>query len=765
MRRLALAALFAAAALPASAQRTPRAAPTGRVSAPLMADVAVEAAAAPSVLDPALRALDDASATAGKTSAVAMTARRMQVPLDPSGRVGALVELAAGTSVASLEALGAEVTGVYGDIVGVRLPVERLGELGRVQGVRRAQAVRRRVRPKTLNSRAEIRADLVHAGQGLSRPVTGVGAVVGDVDSGVDLGHPDFWTAAGRSRFLAVRDDLPATDRVYTRAQIEANRAAATAAVADSFAHGTHVIGTAGGGGILNPQMKGIAPGADLVMVRSTFQDDAILSGCAFVFAQARAVSKPAVCNLSLGGHFGPHDGSSLLDRGLSNIVQPGYFVVASAGNEGNDYVHAGQAMTPAREARTLYVTDYFSLESAVDAWYDPRAVTQIQVIAYEQNDAGQLVEGARSPVFAVGSTPRNNVALGTGGKYGFVSIDAQTTADAGNGDGHFYLQLSSDEDNDIYIGDYYYEIAVKGTAEGRVDLWDLAYDAPAYFYPESLGATAYDEILGGRDRSVGEPATALRAISVGSYANTLAYTDFTGKAQTWTGFYDENPVRGQLSTFSSRGPTRDGRRAPLVTAPGELVFAPFSALALQTEQAETSQLDASGKYLAIAGTSMSAPHVSGMLALMLDMNPALTYEQAVTILQTTSRRDAFTGAAPSDSAGYGKIDALAAVQAAAALASGVEEDARATGLALDRPSPNPLRTSALVRFAVEGTAPVRLALFDVLGREVAVLADGTAVPGRQEARLDASTLAPGTYLLRLTSGTQVRTQRVVVAR
>lgn len=730
-----------------------------------MSDAATSESVAPaSVLDPALRAIAGADAL-GKTGQARQAAQRMHVPMDASGRVGVLVELNGAASAAALEALGAEVTGTYGDVVSVQIPVEALASLNRLPSVRRAQAVRRRFRPKMLNSRAEIRADLVHAGQGLPRAVTGSRAVVGDVDSGVDLNHPDFWTATGGSRFLAVRDDIPTTDRVYTRAQIEANRAAATVAMADTFAHGTHVIGIAGGGGQANAAMKGIAPDADLVMVRTTFEDDAILSGCNFVFTQARAASKPAVCNLSLGGHYGPHDGTSVLDRAIANIVQPGYFVVASAGNEGGDFIHAGQQMTANREARALYVTDYFSYTSAIEGWYDPRAVTTIQVIAYYVDDAGSLVEGARSTAYTVGRAPVNNVPIGTGGAYGYLSLDAQTTADAANGDGHFQVMLDSDPDNEIYIGDYYYEIAVKGTAAGRVDMWDLAYDYPAYFYSESLGATSYDEMLGGRDRSVGEPATSPKVISVGSYTNTLSYTDWNGQAQTWTGFYGENPARGQISAFSSRGPTRDGRRAPLVTAPGELVFAPFAPLALQYQQADSTQVDASGKYLAIAGTSMSAPHVSGVLALMLDVNPALTYDQVVTILQNTSRRDAFTGNVASDSSGYGKIDALAAVQAAAALASGVEEDAQAAGLALAAPTPNPARGNAVIRYAVSGAAPVRLSVFDVLGREVAVLADGVVAPGVQEANVDAARLAPGTYLVRLVSDEKVRTQRIVVAR
>jgi hypothetical protein len=59
----------------------------------------------------------------------------------------------------------------------------------------------------------------------------------------------------------------------------------------------------------------------------------------------------------------------------------------------------------------------------------------------------------------------------------------------------------------------------------------------------------------------------------------------------------------------------------------------------------------------------------------------------------------------------------------------------------------------------------VRLGVFDLLGREVAVLLDGVRPAGRHAAALDASALAPGAYVARLTVGGQAVTRRLVVAR
>ena len=76
----------------------------------------------------------------------------------------------------------------------------------------------------------------------------------------------------------------------------------------------------------------------------------------------------------------------------------------------------------------------------------------------------------------------------------------------------------------------------------------------------------------------------------------------------------------------------------------------------------------------------------------------------------------------------------------------------------------NPVRGAAQVRFSTETAQDVRLALYDALGREVAVVAQGTAA-GAQSATLQTSGLAAGVYVLRLTAGAGVLAQTVTVVR
>ncbi len=78
---------------------------------------------------------------------------------------------------------------------------------------------------------------------------------------------------------------------------------------------------------------------------------------------------------------------------------------------------------------------------------------------------------------------------------------------------------------------------------------------------------------------------------------------------------------------------------------------------------------------------------------------------------------------------------------------------------------PNPLAGQAQIAFSLDAPTEVRLAVYDVLGREVAVLADGQVDAGSHAATFDAAELPSGVYLVRLEAGGQVTSHRVTVVR
>jgi hypothetical protein len=83
------------------------------------------------------------------------------------------------------------------------------------------------------------------------------------------------------------------------------------------------------------------------------------------------------------------------------------------------------------------------------------------------------------------------------------------------------------------------------------------------------------------------------------------------------------------------------------------------------------------------------------------------------------------------------------------------------TGVAV---APNPFARQTTVSYEVASAADVRLAVYDVLGREVAVLVDGRMEAGSHSAVFNASDLAAGTYVYRLVVGNDVQTGRMTLA-
>ena len=134
---------------------------------------------------------------------------------------------------------------------------------------------------------------------------------------------------------------------------------------------------------------------------------------------------------------------------------------------------------------------------------------------------------------------------------------------------------------------------------------------------------------------TVGSPGAAEKPITVG------ASTDTDG-----------------MANFSSRGPTADGRVKPDISAPGTKIIA-----ARATGTAMGTPLD--DNYTSAQGTSMATPHVAGLCALILKANPRLTPAQVKGIL----RDSCIDLKMDPNIQGQGRVDALAAVTAAAAVA------------------------------------------------------------------------------------------------
>ncbi len=203
--------------------------------------------------------------------------------------------------------------------------------------------------------------------------------------------------------------------------------------------------------------------------------------------------------------------------------------------------------------------------------------------------------------------------------------------------------------------------------------------------------------------------------------------------------------ISGARASFSSFGPTADGRIKPDVAAMGVSVWLASSDTG----------------YGFSNGTSFSSPMVAGVVAQILQVNPDLGPIEVRDLLRATASR----AENPDNALGWGIIDADAAVTLAEAMATATE--------AADAPAPlsvtlfpNPVAGAATFEVrAPLRPVPVRLSIFDVLGRRVAVPFEGLLAPGLNRLHFDAAPLPPGIYFYTLENGRVRQSGNLVVMR
>jgi minor extracellular serine protease Vpr len=520
--------------------------------------------------------------------------------------------------------------------------------------------------PKTNVSRGEVNVTQIHNGSGLPRPYKGSGVVSGVIDSGIDWKHADFKNTSG-NRILYLWD-MSTTGNPpsgynygteYLKSQLDANQCLEKD-LDDGGGHGTHVAATSAGSGGANASYMGMAPESNIIFVKGFrsgpgFASTDVINGCSYIFSKAQQLGKPAVINLSLGGHYGPHDGTSLYEQGLSNLTGNGKIIVAAAGNEGGDAIHLSYASTGSSFDQA-YET-FFELENgnsfiAANMWYNSGNIFTglaaydrytLSLIGYTNGvGPGQKLDDIP---FIVNSV-----------NYGWVTIDATAINNPNNGAKEVIIAIDS-HNGQIDINSVYWTLFTYGS--GTFDAWIIT--------GGEFSTYTQDYYKGGDvNKTVGMPGTAEKLICIGSYVTKNQWVDIDGITQYQPG----NPSTGNISYFSSLGPSRDGRLKPDLVAPGEAIIA---ALSSDLQQVPRPHILLGGKHQKMQGTSMAAPHVAGVVALLLEKNNTLNYDQTVTILKNTTKKDGITGSSPNNTFGHGKLNALNAFNNTPGSGSGVQ--------------------------------------------------------------------------------------------
>lgn len=550
-------------------------------------------------------------------------------------------------AIGPLEEAGLQVMSRAGDIATGSIAPENIPALAELDNVVRIEGDLP-VEPMLDLSVPETKADEVNSAPGIGTPpttYTGNGVIVGIIDSGTDYRHESFLNAAGGSRILRIWDqNLPATGAEtapqpfgygveYDRAAIDAALGSAnplaTVRHQDTNGHGTHVAGIAAGS---SPTFPGVAPGADLIVVHANLTRVNTTNAIQYILETASGLNRPCVVNQSQGFLRGPHDGTTLtelfIDRALG---RSGQAYIVAAGNFATDNVHH-DGQVPANGSTTFQIDVTPPWGSAsLEVWYRTGPQMTVSIA-----DPAGTTHGPHPQPAAGTSTHNAATAAGTAVQFGFetdytpnhhnqIMIRLTKFTNPGVDPGTWTVTLTNPTGQAVDFD------AFLERSPGKV-----GFVRPAPPPGESAQARAR-RLRRERAQSVSMPGTAREAISVGSYVTRVSGAG--------------TPV-GEISGFSSHGPTRDGRIKPDLSAPGEII--------------NSARAGTTNGYTMMAGTSMATPHVAGAVALLLEKRPTLTQEQVRAGLTHTARADARTGtgsAVPNNVWGHGKLDVRALLE------------------------------------------------------------------------------------------------------
>ncbi len=407
--------------------------------------------------------------------------------------------------------------------------------------------------------------------------------------------------------------------------------------------HGTHVASIAAGnrGVCRNAPIVGVLidlPDEDNERRRSIYDSTRIVHAVEYILDTADELKPklPVSINISLGTNGHAHDASSAVSRWLdSALAVPGRSICIAAGNTGQEAPESkgdsglimGRIHTSGRiSARGLEKNIEWKVENnglqdmsenELEIWYSPADRIAVSIKPPNQSwigpiEPGQFIENRQL----------------TDGSFCSVYNELYHPANGANYIG-VYLSPYMGKDMVKGVSGGIWMVKLKGIEirDGKYHGW-IERDDPRYWEFESQECFGFPSSFtthsSVNDSSISSMACGHRIVSVGNL----------------------DAKNEKINRTSSRGPTRDGRFKPDVTAPGTAIVA-----------AKGFELDNNNTWISMSGTSMASPYVAGIVGLMLEKEPNLTAAQILGIIQRTARPLPGTDYVWRNDAGFGVID------------------------------------------------------------------------------------------------------------
>ncbi|KAJ2713684.1 hypothetical protein H4R19_002121 [Coemansia spiralis] len=442
----------------------------------------------------------------------------------------------------------------------------------------------------------------------------GRGVRIGIIDSGVDLTHPDLgncWKTKGCAWQFG-RDFVGDEYNIADEVPVVKPRTTPQ----DCSGHGTHVSGIIAANGT---QVQGVAPGATLGMYRviSCPVNGELATDDSFILQAMEAAFKDKmdIINMSIGSVGWPEDPVAMF---AARLVDRGVVVVAAAGNEGADGLLTGNSPGVGRGVISVGSVDNWNITAAAASITTPRGTRAVQ-LAYPGNNEVPF-EFAKATPLAV---PRDSAGSIQGCNPIKASLaGAIAVVERGN--------CTFTEKAHLAAARGAVGLIVINTQKEMLSM-DIARDVkiPSMLVNSEDGAFIVAGVAAGKTLLVAKPGAVATFVDAES--------------------------GGHMSSFSSYGPDAELGLVPLISAPGGNIWSTYPVKR--------------GSYQSMSGTSMSAPYISGVAALLKQARPELTVGQIRAILANTAApvADAASGLAASPfSSGAGLVDVFKAATARA---------------------------------------------------------------------------------------------------
>ena len=434
----------------------------------------------------------------------------------------------------------------------------------------------------------------------------GEGVLVGFIDTGIDYTNLAFRNDDGTTRIEYIYD-LDDNGKVYSKKDIDealkSNNPFSVVNSQDISGHGTHVAGIACAGGKISRQLYGVAPKSSIAMVKVARTQFAlstfIMKGLRFLLDKSKELNMPLVINISLNTNDGAHNGSSLLEQYIFIVSNlERVTIVVAAGNEGEAAHHISGEIKDTNEI--LFNVGQQEVTIAINLYKSILPDLSVEIITPTAISSGQMFLAQGFRVGRVGDSIYE--IYDTGPKPFDIS-------------GEIGIFLRGQEE---YVSAGQWKIIIRPTNKykGTYNMW----------LPISEGLNTATKFLNPvEDNTLGIPATVVSVISVGSY----------------------NYLTNNISPFSGRGEMYAGQYVkPDIVAPGEDIYsvAPNNSFDKKT------------------GTSMAAPNVTGICALMTQWgiiqqkDPYLYGERLKYYLILGAKRKRSDVTYPNPAWGYGEV-------------------------------------------------------------------------------------------------------------